>query len=107
MNSGILSALQKFCIISKQAREAVMTRHGPGAYKLAPSLFKPKVCIYQYMEDIYINDCVMPLLQRQTEIEWKYARYIQTDHLFFLHSDDITILLEQNGGLLNKSAILF
>ena len=28
-----------------------------------------------------------------------------TDHLLFLHSDDIIILLEQNGRLLNKLAI--
>ena len=32
---------------------------------------------------------------------------IQTDHLLFLHSDDIIRSLEQNGQFLNKSAILF
>ena len=56
MNSGILSALQKFCIISKQAREAVMTRHRPEAYKLAPSLFKQKV---------FINTTYIPPLTTQ------------------------------------------
>ena len=30
-----------------------------------------------------------------------------TDHLLFLHSDDIVRSLEQNGRLLNKSANLF
>ena len=57
MNSGILSALQKFCIISKQAREAVMTRQRrPEAYKLAPSLFKQKV---------FINTTYIPPLTSQ------------------------------------------
>ena len=87
MNSGILSALQKFCIISKQAREAVMTRHGPGAYKLAPSLFKPKVCIYQYMEDIYINDFVMPLVR--DGLKMRYLFYLCLEKCY--KSNDPTI----------------
>ena len=32
---------------------------------------------------------------------------LDIDQLLFLRSDDIIRLLEQNGGLLNKSVILF
>ena len=36
-----------------------------------------------------------------------YLLHIYTNHLLFLHSDDIIRSLEQNDWLLNKSAILF
>ena len=38
---------------------------------------------------------------------YQTCSYKQPDHLLFLHSDDIIRLLEKNGRLLNKSAILF